>query len=42
LIIQEIENSIIHAQSNVYTPLILTVLGIRIKEYLKRGPVKTE
>jgi len=35
-IVKEIENAITNVRSNVYTPLILTVLSIQIKKYLKR------
>ena len=35
-IVAEIENAISNIRNNVYTPLILTVLGIRIKKHLKR------
>jgi len=35
-IVTEIENAISNVRNNVYTPLILTVLGIQIRENLKR------
>ena len=35
-IIIEIENAISNVRNNVYTPLILTVLGIQIKKHLHR------
>jgi len=35
-IVIEIENAISNVKNNVYTPLILTVLGIQIREHLKR------
>jgi len=35
-IVTEIENAISNLKNNVYTPLILTVLGIQIREHLKR------
>jgi DNA polymerase-3 subunit delta' len=38
-IVKEIENSISYMRQNVYTPLILTVLGLQIKNHLKRTPV---
>jgi DNA polymerase-3 subunit delta' len=38
-IVKEIENAISNIRHNVYTPLILTVLGIQIKKHLKRTPV---
>jgi len=37
-IVTEIENAISNVRNNVYTPLILTVLGIQIKKYLERIP----
>lgn len=36
-IVAEIENAISNVRNNVYTPLILTVLGIQIREHLKRA-----
>ena len=38
-IVKEIENSISYMRQNVYTPLILTVLGLKINNHLKRTPV---
>jgi DNA polymerase-3 subunit delta' len=35
-IVKEIENAISNVRSNVYTPLILTVLSIQIKKHLQR------
>ena len=35
-IVTEIENAVSNVRSNVYTPLILTVLGIQIKKHLQR------
>ena len=35
-IISEIENAVSNVRNNVYTPLILTVLGIQIKKHLQR------
>jgi DNA polymerase-3 subunit delta' len=35
-IVTEIENAISNVKTNVYTPLILTVLGIQIKKHLQR------
>jgi DNA polymerase-3 subunit delta' len=36
VIVREIENAISNVRNNVYTPLILTVLGIQIKKHLQR------
>jgi DNA polymerase-3 subunit delta' len=38
-IVKEIENAISNVRNNVYTPLILTVLGIKINKYLQKVPV---
>jgi DNA polymerase-3 subunit delta' len=35
-IVTEIENAISNVRNNVYTPLLLTVLGIQIKKHLRR------
>ena len=35
-IVTEIENAVSNVRNNVYTPLILTVLGIQIKKHLQR------
>ncbi len=36
LIVTEIENAVSNVRNNVYTPLILTVLGIQIRKHLQR------
>ena len=35
-IVKEIENAISNVKNNVYTPLLMTVLGIQIKKHLRR------